>query len=563
VELQSRNTIVGASRAPHRAMYKAMGLDDEDLKRPLIGISTTSNEATPCNMHLGRLGQYAKDGVREARCTPREFTCISVSDVITQGHEGMKASLISREVIADSIELMVRAHKYDGVVGIGGCDKSLPGTLMGMARLNLPSIFVYGGTIMPGSWDGKQVTVQDVFEGVGGYETGKITLQELISLENVACPSAGSCAGMYTANTMASIGEAIGMSLPGSASPSAESDRRQEMCHNSGRAIMNLLENNLRPEDIMTFEAFENSIAIVNAIGGSTNAVLHLLAIAKEIGIKLALKDFERIRKRTPHIADLRPGGRYVMVDLDKIGGVPVILNSLLKKGLIHADVMTVTGSTMKENLESSNFSIKIVPAASDQKIVRSIENPIHKEGTLKILSGSLAPDGAVMKIASINTTKFTGNARVFEAEEDAFESISKKKVVEGDVVVIRYEGPKGGPGMREMLSVSSALVGQGLGERVALVTDGRFSGATRGFMVGHITPEAMAGGPIAIVKDGDKIMIDTIKGRIDLLVSKSELSKRKKKWRPIKPRYTKGVLAKYASLVSSASIGAITLPLI
>ena len=558
VELQSRNTIEGPSRAPHRAMYKAMGLGDEDLKRPLIGVSTTSNEATPCNMHLGRLGQCAKDGVREAKCTPREFTAISVSDVITQGHEGMKASLISREVIADSIELMVRAHKYDGVVGIGGCDKSLPGTLMGMARLNLPSIFVYGGTITPGSWNGKQVTVQDVFEGVGRYETGKLTLQELISLENVACPSAGSCAGMYTANTMASIGEAIGMSLPGSASPSAESDRREEFCHNSGTAIMNLLENNIRPKEIMTFEAFENSIAIVNAIGGSTNAVLHLLAIAKEIGVKLVLKDFERIRKLTPHIADMRPGGLYVMVDLDKIGGVPVILNSLLKKGLIHADVMTVTGSTMKKNLESSNFSVN-----TDQKIVRSIDNPIHKEGTLKILSGSLAPDGAVMKIASINATKYAGNARVFEAEEDAFESISKKKVVEGDVVVIRYEGPKGGPGMREMLSVTAALVGQGLGEKVALVTDGRFSGATRGFMVGHITPEAMAGGPISLVKDGDKIMIDTIKGKIDLMVSKSEINKRMKKWRPIKPHYTKGVLAKYASLVSSASVGAITLPLI
>ena len=562
MELRSRNTIEGPSRAPHRAMYKAMGLSDEELKRPLIGVSTTSNEATPCNIHLGKLGQYAKDGVREAECTPREFTTISVSDVITQGHEGMKASLISREVIADSIELMVRAHKYDGVVGIGGCDKSLPGTLMAMARLNLPSIFVYGGTIMPGSWDGKQVTVQDVFEGVGMYETGKITLQELISLENVACPSAGSCAGMYTANTMASIGEAIGMSLPGSASPPAESDRRQEICHSSGKAIMNLLENNIRPKDIMTFEALENSIAIVNAIGGSTNAVLHLLAIAKEIGVKLVLKDFERIRKRTPHIADLRPGGLYVMLDLDKIGGIPVILNSLLKKGLIHADAMTVTGCTMKKNLESSNFSINILSSAPDQKIVRSVDNPIHKEGTLKILSGSLAPDGAVMKIASINTTKFAGKARVFEAEEDAFESISKEKVVEGDVVVIRYEGPKGGPGMREMLSVTAALVGQGLGEKVALVTDGRFSGATRGFMVGHITPEAMAGGAIALVKNGDKIMIDTIKGKIDLLVSKSELNRRKKKWRPIKPHYAKGILAKYASLVSSASIGAITLPL-
>ena len=384
MELQSRNTIEGPSRAPHRAMYKAMGLSDEELKRPLIGVSTTSNEATPCNIHLGKLGQYAKDGVREAGCTPREFTTISVSDVITQGHEGMKASLISREVIADSIELMVRAHKYDGVVGIGGCDKSLPGTLMAMARLNLPSIFVYGGTIMPGSWDGKQVTVQDVFEGVGMFETGKITLQELISLENVACPSAGSCAGMYTANTMASIGEAIGMSLPGSASPPAESDRRQEICHSSGKAIMNLLENNIRSKDIMTFEALENSIAIVNAIGGSTNAVLHLLAIAKEIGVKLVLKDFERIRKCTPHIADLRPGGLYVMLDLDKIGGIPVILNSLLKKGLIHADAMTVTGCTMKKNLESSNFSINILSEHQIRKLLDQLITQSIKKALLR-----------------------------------------------------------------------------------------------------------------------------------------------------------------------------------
>jgi dihydroxy-acid dehydratase len=560
MDLQSRDTIEGPSRAPHRAMYKAMGLNDEDLQRPLVGVSTTSNESTPCNIHLGRLAQFAKEGVKEVKCTPREFTTISVSDVISMGHEGMKCSLVSREIIADSIELMVRAHKYDGLVGIGGCDKSLPGTILAMARLNLPAIFVYGGTIMPGNWNGRQVTVQDVFEAVGKFETGKMTLQEMVSLERVACPSAGSCAGMYTANTMASIGEAIGMSLPGSASPPAESDKRRDMCFDSGKAIMNLIENNIRPKDIMTFEAFENSITIVNAIGGSTNAVLHLLAIAREIGVKLVLKDFERIRKRTPHIADMRPGGMYVMLDLDTIGGVPTIMKSLLKNGLLHQDVISVTGNTLKKNLESMTGSINTL-GQSDQKIIRSIDNPIHKEGTLKILNGSLAPDGAVMKIASIDVTKFVGKARVFDTEEDASEAIAKKKVVEGDVVVIRYEGPKGGPGMREMLSVTAALIGQELGEKVALVTDGRFSGATRGFMVGHVTPEAMVGGPIALVKNGDKIMIDITKGKIDLVVSKSEISVRKKKWKPIKPRYTKGVLAKYASLVTSASIGAVTLP--
>lgn len=561
MDLQSRDTIEGPSRAPHRAMYKAMGLNDEDLQRPLVGVSTTSNESTPCNIHLGRLAQFAKEGVKEVKCTPREFTTISVSDVISMGHEGMKCSLVSREIIADSIELMVRAHKYDGLVGIGGCDKSLPGTILAMARLNLPAIFVYGGTIMPGNWNGLQVTVQDVFEAVGKYETGKMTLQEMISLEKVACPSAGSCAGMYTANTIASIGEAIGMSLPGSASPPAESDKRRDMCFDSGKAIMNLIENNIRPKDIMTFEAFENSITIVNAIGGSTNAVLHLLAIAREMGVKLVLKDFERIRKRTPHIADMRPGGLYVMLDLDTIGGVPTIMKSLLKNGLLNQDVISVTGKTLKENLESMSGSIN-TSGQSDQKIIRSIDNPIHKEGTLKILNGSLAPDGAVMKIASIDVTKFAGKARVFDTEEAASEAIAKKRVVEGDVVVIRYEGPKGGPGMREMLSVTAALIGQELGEKVALVTDGRFSGATRGFMVGHVTPEAMVGGPIAMVKNGDKIIIDITKGKIDLVVSKSELGRRKKKWKPIKPRYTKGVLAKYASLVTSATIGAVTLPI-
>ncbi len=562
MKLQSRKTIEGPFRAPHRAMYKAMGLHDADLDRPLIGVSSTCNEATPCNIHLGKLAHFAKEGVSNAGCTPREFTAISVSDVISMGHEGMKASLVSREVIADSIELMMRAHQYDAIVGIGGCDKSNPGTLMAMARLNLPSIYVYGGANMPGNWDGKQVTIEDVFEGVGTYQAGKLSLEKLVSLENVACPSVGSCAGMYTANTMGAVGEAIGMSLPGSASPPAESERKKQVCFDSGKAIMNLIENNIRPEDILTFEAFENAIALVNAIGGSTNSVLHLLAIAREIGVNLSLSDFERIRKRTPHIANLLPAGLYTMFDLDKIGGVPVILNSLLEKGLIDGDVITVTGNSMKKNLES--VKPDIMPTNDiKSKIIRPVDDPFDKEGTLKILKGSLAPDGAVIKIASIkSTTNFRGKARTFESEEEAFDAVSKGKIGEGNILVIRYEGPKGGPGMREMLSVTASLVGQGIGDQVALITDGRFSGITRGLMVGHVAPEAMIGGPIALVKDNDQIDIDVAKGKIDLLVSKTELDKRKKKWKPIKPHYTKGVLAKYASLVSSASEGAVTSPI-
>ena len=561
MKLQSRKTIEGPFRAPHRAMYKAMGLHDADLDRPLIGVSSTCNEATPCNIHLGKLAHFAKEGVSNAGCTPREFTAISVSDVISMGHEGMKASLVSREVIADSIELMMRAHQYDAIVGIGGCDKSNPGTLMAMARLNLPSIYVYGGANMPGNWDGKQVTIEDVFEGVGTYQAGKLSLEKLVSLENVACPSVGSCAGMYTANTMGAVGEAIGMSLPGSASPPAESERKKQVCFDSGKAIMNLIENNIRPEDILTFEAFENAIALVNAIGGSTNSVLHLLAIAREIGVNLSLSDFERIRKRTPHIANLLPAGLYTMFDLDKIGGVPVILNSLLEKGLIDGDVITVTGNSMKRNLES--VKPDIMPTNDiKSKIIRPVDDPFDKEGTLKILKGSLAPDGAVIKIASIkSTTNFRGKARTFESEEEAFDAVSKGKIGEGNILVIRYEGPKGGPGMREMLSVTASLVGQGIGDQVALITDGRFSGITRGLMVGHVAPEAMIGGPIALVKDNDQIDIDVAKGKIDLLVSKTELDKRKKKWKPIKPHYTKGVLAKYASLVSSATEGAVTSP--
>jgi dihydroxy-acid dehydratase len=555
--LPSRTVVDGPSRAPHRAMFKAMGLKDTDLERPIVGVSSTCNEATPCNLHLGKLAQMAKEGVKDSGCTPREFTAIAVSDAIAMGHEGMKASLVSREIIADSIEIMMRAHQYDALVAISGCDKSLPGSLMAMARINLPSIFVYGGTIMPGNWNGKDVTIQDVYEAVGTYNTGKIALEELISLENVACPSAGSCAGMYTANTMSSISEALGMSLPGSASPPAESEKRSKICYETGKAISNLIESNIRPKDILTFESFENAIVMANAIGGSTNAVLHLLAIAREVGVKLEMKDFERIRRRVPHIANMRPGGLYVMLDLDKVGGVPVVLRKLLSKGILHGNVMTVTGRTMENNIRSLSFS-----ETEDHNIVRQIENPIHAEGVLKILYGSLAPEGAVVKIAGIKDMRFFGKAKVFDTEEDAFSSISNRQIVEGDVVVIRYEGPKGGPGMREMLSATAALVGQGLGEKTAMVTDGRFSGATRGLMVGHVSPEAMVGGPISLVKDGDEILIDTVKGKIDLILSKAEINRRKRKWKPIKPNYTKGALAKYSSLVQSASQGAITLPL-
>jgi dihydroxy-acid dehydratase len=500
------------------------------------------------------LAQHSKAGVRASGCTPREFTAISVSDGIAMGHEGMKTSLVSREIIADSIEIMMRAHGYDALVGISGCDKSLPGTIMAMARLNLPSIFVYGGTILPGTWNGKQVTIQDVYEAVGSFEAGKIKMEDLKNLEDVACPSAGSCGGMYTANTMACISEALGMALPGSASPPALSQRRNKICYETGKQIISLLENNIRPRDILTFEAFENAIAIANAIGGSTNAVLHLLAISKEIGVKLELKDFERIRKATPHIADTRPGGLYVMVDLDRVGGVPIILKNLLKKGLLNSGTLTVTGKTLKQNLEN-------VSLMNSEPVVYSCDKPLHHEGTLKILKGTLAPEGAVIKIAGLQKKKFEGNAKVFNSEENAFDAISEQKIHKGDVVVIRYEGPKGGPGMREMLAVTAALVGQGLGSDVAMVTDGRFSGATRGFMIGHVSPEAMVGGPISLIKNGDKISIDLQKGNIDLNISHIELTKRRKAWKPIKSKYKEGVLAKYMLLARSASEGAVTIP--
>jgi dihydroxy-acid dehydratase len=556
VNLPSRKVIEGGARAPQRSYYKSMGLTDDDLSKPMVAVSSTCNEATPCNVHLGRLAQYAKDGVKDIGCTPREFTAISVSDGIAMGHEGMKASLVSREIIADSIEVMMIAHQYDALVGISGCDKSLPGTLMGMARINLPSIFVYGGSILPGIWNGKQVTIQDVFEAVGSYEAGKMSMAELVSLENVACPSAGSCAGMYTANTMASVGEALGMSLPGSSTAPAESEKRRSTCYTTGKTIGALIENDIRPKDILTFEAFENGIAMANAIGGSTNAVLHLVALAKEVGIDLTLSDFERIRRRTPHIANMRPGGAYVMIDLEKIGGIPVIMKMLHERGLFNGEVITVTGRTMKENLDHVKVDL-----SDHSQLVAPVSAPFHSQGTLKVLTGTLAPDGAVVKIAGLNATRFRGKAKVFDAEEGAFEAISNGQVIEGDVVVIRYEGPKGGPGMREMLAVTAALVGQGLGQKVAMVTDGRFSGATRGLMIGHVSPEAMEGGPIAIVKAGDQIEIDIEKGSVDLMVESTAIEERLKSWKPIANRYVSGVLAKYASLVQSASDGAITLP--
>ena len=555
MEISSRNVVEGTARSPHRAMYKAMGLTDDDLSKPFIGVCHTGNEATPCNIHLGRLAQKAKEGILEGGATPREFSTIAVSDGIAMGHEGMKSSLISREVIADSIELMVRAHQYDALVGIAGCDKSLPGTMMAMTRLNVPSVFVYGGTIMPGMLDGHELTVVDVYEAVGAYDAGKLSLEALKNIENTACPSAGSCGGMFTANTMASISEAIGLALPGSASPPAEDDRREKIVFDTGKACAKLLELNIKPRDILTFEAFENAITMLNAIGGSTNGILHLLALAYEAKLKLTYDDFERIRKKTPHLADMKPGGSYVMNSLDKIGGIPFVLKKLDDKGLINRNCITVTGKTIHENLKSMS-----IPEV-EQNIVKSVDNPIHNVGTAVILKGSLAPDGAVIKTAGVEMTKFTGKARVFDREEYAFDAVSKGEIEEGDVIVIRYEGPKGGPGMREMLATTAALIGQGLGRKVAMATDGRFSGGTRGLMVGHIAPEAFVGGPIALVKNGDEITIDIETNAIDLHVSREDLEERRKKWVRPAPNYTSGALAKYASLVGSASQGAITKP--
>ena len=551
LKIRSWEVTEGFARAPHRAMFRAMGHTDESLARPHIGVASSWNEVTPCNFHLNRLAQKAKEGVRAAGGTPIEFVTIAVSDGIAMGHEGMKASLVSREVIADSVEVVATAQRFDGLVTIAGCDKSLPGMVMAAARLNIPSVFIYGGTILPGSFESHPVTIQDVFEAVGAYEVGRISLGKLEELERVACPGEGSCAGMYTANTMASAIEALGLSLPGSASIPAVDERRNQICVSSGRAVMKLLQQNIRPRDILTRKAFENAIAVCVAIGGSTNAVLHLLAIAHESGVRLTLSDFDRISRRTPHIADMRPGGHYVMADLDKVGGVMRVMKELLDAGLLHGDALTVTGKTIKENLQD----VKVI---DHQDVVRPIRSPIHPTGTLAILKGNLAPEGCVVKVAGVKKLKHRGPARVFSCEEDAFEAVKEKRIRAGDVVVIRYEGPRGGPGMREMLALTAALVGQGLGDEVALMTDGRFSGATHGLMAGHVAPEAAVGGPIAIVKNGDMITMNVQKRRLDVELSAAEIKRRLRSWKAPKLKYTQGVLAKYARTVQPASKGAV-----
>jgi dihydroxy-acid dehydratase len=551
LKIRSWEVTEGFTRAPHRAMFRAMGHTDETLARPHIGVASSWNEVTPCNFHLNRLAQKAKEGIRMAGGTPIEFGTIAVSDGIAMGHEGMKASLISREVIADSVEIVATAQRFDGLVTIAGCDKSLPGMVMASVRLNIPSVFIYGGTILPGIFEDHPVTIQDVFEAVGAYEVGKMSLGKLDQLERVACPGEGSCAGMYTANTMASAIEALGLSLPGSASIPAVDERRNQACIASGEAVVKLLQQNIRPRDILTRKAFENAIAVCVAIGGSTNAVLHLLAIAHESGVRLSLADFDRISRRTPHIADMRPGGRYVMAELDKVGGVRRVMKELLEAGLLHGDPLTVTGQRVKENLQD-------VSLGDGQDVVRPVRYPIHPSGTLAILKGNLAPEGCVVKLAGVKNLKHRGRARVFNCEEDAFEAVKQRRIKAGDIVVIRYEGPKGGPGMREMLALTAALVGQGLGEEVALMTDGRFSGATHGLMAGHVAPEAAVGGPIAILKNGDMITMDAEKRRLNVELSAAEMKRRLKSWRPPRVKYTAGALAKYARMVQTASKGAV-----
>jgi dihydroxy-acid dehydratase len=547
---RSAQVTVGRDRAGARSMLRAVGFTDDDFDRPQVGVASSWNEVTPCNVHLDRLADAAKAGVRVGGGVPLVFTTIAVSDAISMGHEGMKASLVSREVIADSVELMVHAERLDGIVAIAGCDKSLPGMLMACARLNVPAAFLYGGTILPGHFQGRDVTVQDVFEAIGANAAGTMSDQDLAELERVACPTAGSCAGMYTANTMAAVAEAIGMALPGSASPPAVSERRAELARLTGETVVRLLELDLRPRQIMTRPAFLNAAAVVMAMAGSTNAVLHLLAIANEAGVELTMEDFDRVSRRTPHFVDMRPGGRYVMADLDRVGGLPAVLRELLAGGYLDGDVLTVTGRSLAENLEQA--------PAPDGTVIRPAATPIAAEGGLAVLSGSLAPAGSLVKVAGLDNLNFEGTARVFDTEEECFQAVTGGRVAKGDVLVIRYEGPKGGPGMREMLAVTAAIKGAGLGRDVLLLTDGRFSGATYGPCIGHVAPEAFDGGPIALVADGDRIRLDVPARRLDLLVDDAELERRRAGWKPPAPRYPSGALAKYARLVSGADRGAI-----
>ena len=552
--LPSRHVSVGPEKAPHRSYYYAMGMTEEEISQPLVGVVSTWNEAAPCNIALARQAQAAKRGVREHAGTPREFTTITVTDGIAMGHAGMKSSLVSREVIADSIELTVRGHCYDAIVGLAGCDKSLPGVMMAMARLNVPSVFMYGGSILPGRFKDKDVTVQDVFEAVGAHAAGNMSDEDLHELECVACPSAGSCGGQFTANTMACVSEAIGLAIPGSAGAPAPYESRDEYAYHSGRIVMDLVRANLRPRDILTRKAFENAATVVAASGGSTNAGLHLPALASECGIDFDLHDVAEIFKKTPYIADLKPGGRYVARDMYEIGGVPILMKTLLDGGFLHGDCITVTGKTIAENLADVKFP-------TNQDVVRTTADPLSPTGGVIGLRGNLAPEGAIVKVAGMKTLKFTGKARCFDCEEDAFSAVERRDYQEGDVLVIRYEGPKGGPGMREMLATTAALYGQGAGDTVALITDGRFSGATRGFCVGHVGPEAAVGGPIGLLQDGDTITIDAETGTIEVDLDEAELAKRRAAWQPRGTDYNSGAIWKYAQTVGSAEKGALTHP--
>ncbi len=544
----------GPERAPARAMLRAVGFSEDDLGKAQVGVASSWNEVTPCNYHLDKLAALAKEGVRQAGAVPVEFTTIAVSDGIAMGHEGMKASLMSRDLIADSVELVMHAERMDAFVGIAGCDKSEPGMLMAMARMNLPSVYLYGGTILPGTYKGKDITIQDVFEAVGSHAKGTIDDAELLEIERAACPGSGSCAGMYTANTMAAVGEALGMSLPGSASPPAVDYRREVFARESGtRAGGIVAEGGPLPREVMSKQAFENAIAVVMALAGSTNAVLHLLAIAREAHVDLQLDDFDRIGRTVPHLVDVRPAGRFVMSDIDRVGGVPVVMKELLEAGHLHGDCLTVTGRTLAENLAAMDV------AAPDGDVIHPPADPIHPWGGLAILRGNLAPDGGVMKAAGAEGLVFQGTARPFDSEKAAFDALTSGAIRPGDVMVIRYEGPKGSPGMPEMLAVTAAVAGAGLGKDVALITDGRFSGATKGFSVGHIAPEAFVGGPIALVQEGDQILIDADARTIALLVDDATLEARRATWRQPEPRYTQGALAKYARVVGSADHGAVT----
>tara|TARA_B100000609_G_C17215285_1_gene436324 strand:+ start:43 stop:1758 length:1716 start_codon:yes stop_codon:yes gene_type:complete len=554
LKLPSRHTTVGPERAPHRSFYYAMNLTEEDVAKPFVGVVSTWNEAAPCNIALMRQAQSVKKGVNQNKGTPREFCTITVTDGIAMGHEGMKSSLISREVIADSTELTVRGHCYDALVGLAGCDKSLPGLMMAMCRLNVPSVFMYGGSILPGKFKGKDVTVVDVYEAVGMHEAGKMSDEDLRELELAACPSAGACGGQFTANTMACVSEAIGLALPYSSGTPAPYEERDKYAFESGKQVMELLNKKIRPRDIVTIEALKNAAIIVAATGGSTNAALHLPAIANECGIKFDIMDVAEIFKKTPYLADLKPGGKYVAKDMFEAGGVPMLLKTLLDGGFINGDCLTVTGKSMAENLKDVKFN-------KNQDVIRPYNNPITKTGGVVGLKGNLAEGGAIVKVAGMKRLNFKGSARCFDCEEDAFKAVKEKKYKEGDVIIIRYEGPKGGPGMREMLSTTAAIYGQGMGEKVALITDGRFSGATRGFCIGHVSPEASTGGMIGLLKDGDEIEIDAEKGSISVNLSDEEIKKRKTQWKPKDSNFESGTLWKYAQSVGDATNGAVTHP--